>query len=197
MTERKGRRERTTHETEIRVGLSLEGAGTVRLSTGLPFFEHLLGAWARTALCDLEVEARGDLDVDAHHTVEDVGIVLGDALREALGDRVGIRRYGHAYVAMDDALARVVLDFSARPYLCWDVEVAPHRWGGFTSDLAEEFWRALAVHGGVTLHADLLRARNTHHALEAIWKAAGLACREAWTLDPRVRGPLSTKGTIG
>jgi imidazoleglycerol-phosphate dehydratase len=193
---RRALRERATRETEVRVALALDGEGRARAETGVPFLDHMLAAWARTALCDLEVRARGDLAVDAHHTVEDVGIVLGDALGEALGDRSGIRRYGHAYVCMDDALARAALDLSARPYLAWGVEVAPHRFGDFTSDLAEEFWRAVALRGGVTMHVDLIRARNAHHALEAIWKAAGLACREAWTRDERVRGPLSTKGTL-
>lgn len=193
---RAARRQRTTRETDVRVVLRLDGGGQVQVDTGLPFFDHMLGAWARTALCDLELRARGDLAVDAHHTVEDTGIVLGDALAEALGDRSGIRRYGHAHVPMDDALARVALDFSGRPYLAWGAELAPHAFGAFTSDLAEEFWRAFAVHGGVTLHADLVRAHNVHHALEAIWKAAGLACREAWRQDPRIQGPLSTKGTL-
>lgn len=193
---RMARCERATRETQVRVTLELDGDGEAHLETGLPFFDHLLAAWARTSLCRLEVVAHGDLEVDAHHTVEDVGIVLGDALAQALGDRSGIRRYAHAYVAMDDALVRAVIDLSARPYLVWQAELASHSFGGFGSDLGEEFWRAFTVHGGVTAHVDLIRSRNVHHALEAIWKAAGLACRSGWSRDDRVQGPLSTKGTL-
>lgn len=187
---------RQTRETDVAVSLRLDGRGECRVGTGVAFFDHMLGAFARTALCDLEVHCRGDLEVEAHHSVEDVGIALGQAARGALGDRSGVRRYGSALVPMDDALARVALDLSGRPYLFWGVELPLQVLGTFSTDLAEEFWRAVVTNAGWTLHVDLLRCRNAHHALEAVWKAAGLALRQAAETDPRISGPLSTKGVL-
>lgn len=188
---------RQTRETDVRVALRLDGQGTCLAQTGVGFFDHMLAAFARTALCDLEVSCAGDLQVEPHHSVEDVGIVLGQALHQALGDRAGIRRYGSALLPMDDALARVALDISGRPYLVFAVDLPLQLLGGFSTDLAPEFWRALAVNAGLTLHVDLLRAANAHHALEAVWKACGLALRQAAQPDPRISGPLSTKGVLG
>ncbi len=196
MAGRVGRVERATRETEVRVELALDGAGQARVFSGVGFLDHMLAAFARTALFDLEVHCRGDLEVDAHHSVEDVGIALGQALRQAVGDRAGLRRYGWALVPMDGALARVALDLSGRPYLRWDAPLALSTLGAFPTELAPEFWRAVAVHAGWTLHVDLLAQDNAHHALEAIWKAAGLAARQAVAADPRIVGVLSTKGSL-
>lgn len=187
---------RQTRETDVLVRLALDGAGQCRAVTGVGFFDHMLGAFARTALVDLQVECRGDLEVEPHHSVEDVGITLGQALRQALGDRAGLARYGSALLPMDEALARVALDLSGRPYLVWAADLPLQSIGGFGSDLAEEFWRALATNAAWTLHIDLLRWRNGHHALEAIWKAAGLALRQAAQRDARIEGTLSTKGLL-
>ncbi|HXF94671.1 MAG TPA: imidazoleglycerol-phosphate dehydratase HisB [Gemmatimonadales bacterium] len=188
---------RRTRETDILVRLELDGAGTAEVGTGIGFFDHMLEALARHALFDLVVRAQGDLQVDAHHTVEDTGIVLGQALARALGDRRGIRRYGEATVPLDDALARAVVDVSGRPYLAYHAE--PPTWqklGDFDVALAPEFFRALAVHGGLTLHLDLLRGRNAHHVIEAVFKAAARALEQAVALDPRVHGVPSTKGSL-
>jgi imidazoleglycerol-phosphate dehydratase len=187
---------RQTGETEVEVVLGLDGSGRSAAATGVGFLDHMLAAWARHALCDLQVRARGDLEVDAHHTVEDVGLTLGRAVREALGDRAGIRRYGWALVPMDESLAQAVVDFSGRPYLAWEARLPAVRVGSFPTELAQEFWRAFAVQAAATVHIRLLAAGNAHHALEAAWKAMGLACRQAWEVDPRIVGPLSTKGTL-
>ncbi len=187
---------RRTAETDVRVRVVVDGRGLADVQTGVGFFDHMLAAFARVALCDLQVRASGDLAVEPHHTVEDVGIVLGRALGAAVGDRKGTRRYGSAFVPMDDALARAVLDLSGRPYLAWGPDLAVRDLGGFATDLAEEFWRALATNAGWTLHVDLVRYRNAHHALEAIWKAAGLAFREAAARDGRFEGVLSTKEVL-
>jgi imidazoleglycerol-phosphate dehydratase len=193
---RQARVQRKTRETDVEVSLRLDGQGRADAATGVGFLDHMLAAFARTALCDLQARCRGDLNVEPHHSVEDVGIALGQALREALGDRSGIRRYGWAVVPMDDALVRVALDLSGRPHLVWGVDLPLQLLGTFSTDLAEEFWRAVAANAGWTLHVDLLRARNAHHALEAAWKAAGLALRQAGEADPRIAGPLSTKGVL-
>jgi imidazoleglycerol-phosphate dehydratase len=188
---------RQTKETAIRVRVDLDGSGRSSVRTGVGFFDHMLEALARHSLCDLEVEATGDLHVDGHHTVEDVGIVLGQALAQALGDRRGIRRYGEATVPLDDALARVVVDVSGRPYVAYHAE--PPTWqklGDYDVALTPEFFRALAMHGGLTLHVDLLRGRNAHHVVEAVFKAAARALGEATSLDPRVRDVPSTKGAL-
>jgi len=188
---------RKTKETAIRVRVDLDGSGRSSVRTGVGFFDHMLEAMARHSLCDLEVEATGDLHVDGHHTVEDVGIVLGQALAQALGDRRGIRRYGEATVPLDDALARVVVDVSGRPYVAYHAE--PPTWqklGDYDVALTPEFFRALATHGGLTLHVDLLRGRNAHHVVEAVFKAAARALGEATSLDPRVQDVPSTKGAL-
>lgn len=187
---------RQTRETDVMVVVRCDGRGECRAETGVGFFDHMLSAFARTALCDLEVACRGDLQVEAHHSIEDVGIALGQAIREALGDRAGVRRYGSALLPMDDALARVALDLSGRPYLIWAVDIPLQVLGTFSTDLAQEFWRAVVTNAGWTLHVDLLRAGNAHHALEAVWKAVGLALRQASEVDPRIAGPLSTKGVL-
>ncbi len=188
--------ERRSRETSVGVTVDVDGSGTAKASTGVGFLDHMLDAFAKTAQIDLEVSCVGDLEVEAHHSVEDVGIVLGRALAQALGDRVGIGRYGWALLPMDDALVRVALDISGRPYLLWGADLPVHTLGVFRTDLAEEFWRAVAHNAGWTLHVDLLRYRNTHHALEAIWKACGLALHTAALHDPRGRGVPSTKGLL-
>ncbi len=189
--------QRQTRETDVQVVLRLDGHGACSSDTGVGFFDHMLAAFSRTALCDLEVRCRGDLHVEPHHSIEDVGIVLGQAIREALGDRAGVRRYGSALLPMDDALVRVALDLSGRPYLLFCVDLPLQVLGGFSTDLAQEFWRAVTANAGWTLHVDLLRSASAHHALEAVWKACGLALRAAVEIEPRITGPLSTKGVLG
>lgn len=194
---RTGEAQRKTKETDVRVRLALDGAGRAQVKTGVGFFDHMLEALARHALCDLEIEAKGDLQVDAHHTVEDVGIVLGQALSQALGDRRGIRRFGEATVPLDDALARVVVDVSGRPFLAYHAD--PPTWqklGDYDVALTPEFFRALATHGGLTIHVDLLRGQNAHHVVEAVFKAAARALGEATSLDPRITDVPSTKGAL-
>ena len=194
---RSGEVTRKTKETEVRVRVRLDGTGRAQIHTGIGFFDHMLEALARHAPYDLEIAATGDLHVDAHHTVEDVGIVLGQALAQALGERRGIRRYGEATVPLDDALARVVVDVSGRPYVAFHAE--PPTWqklGDYDVALTPEFFRALATHAGLTLHLDLLRGQNAHHAVEAVFKAAARALGDATRLDPRVTGVPSTKGTL-
>jgi imidazoleglycerol-phosphate dehydratase len=194
---RSGAASRKTAETDVRVHIVLDGSGRAEARTGIGFFDHMLEALARHALFDLEVHARGDLHVDAHHTVEDVGIVLGQALGQALGDRAGIRRYGEATVPLDDALARVVVDVSGRPFVAYHAD--PPTWqkvGDYDVALTPEFFRALATHAGLTVHVDLLRGQNAHHVVEAVFKAAARALGQATTLDPRVRGVPSTKGSL-
>jgi imidazoleglycerol-phosphate dehydratase len=194
---RRGEARRQTKETDIRVQLDLDGSGHSSARTGIGFFDHMLDALARHASYDLEVSATGDLHVDAHHTVEDVGIVLGQALSLALGERAGIRRYGDATVPLDDALARVVVDVSGRPYLSFHAD--PPTWqklGDYDVALTPEFFRAFATHGGLTLHVDLLRGQNAHHVVESVFKATARALGEATSLDARVVGVPSTKGTL-
>ena len=188
--------ERKTRETDIRLKLELDGRGTARLETGVPFLEHMLTLFAVHGLFDLELHARGDLEIDAHHTVEDIGICLGDALKSALGDRKGIRRYGHAVVVMDEARAEVALDLSNRPFLVYRIPEIHARVGQFDTELASEFFRAFCVHGGVTLHVVVPCGSNTHHVLEAIFKAFGRALDEA-SLPDRRRGDVpSSKGSL-
>lgn len=189
---------RKTKETDVQVRVSLDGSGRAQVRTGIGFFDHMLDALARHALYDLEVQATGDLHVDQHHTVEDVGIVLGQALSRALGERRGIRRYGEATVPLDDALARVVVDVSGRPYLAYHAEPPSpgQKLGDYDVALTPEFFRAVATHGGLTLHVDLLRGQNAHHAVEAVFKAAARALGEATSLDPRVDDVPSTKGAL-
>jgi imidazoleglycerol-phosphate dehydratase len=189
--------ERLTAETELRVKIEIDGTGEASIETGIGFFDHMLTAVARHGLFDLVVQAEGDLHVDGHHTVEDTGIALGQAIAEALDDRVGIRRYGEATVPLDEALVRVVVDCSGRPHLEWHAD--PNAWqmlGEFDVALAPEFFRAVAVHGGLTLHIDLIRGRNAHHIVEATFKAFARALDMATSLDPRVQGVPSTKGVL-
>ena len=188
---------RNTKETQIRVRLGLDGTGVARLSTGLPFLEHMLDQVARHGLIDLEIEAVGDLHIDAHHTVEDIGITLGQAFAKAVGDKSGVRRYGHAYVPLDEALSRVVIDLSGRPGLEYHVEYTRAMIGEFDVDLMHEFFQGFANHALVTLHVDNLRGDNAHHQCETIFKAFGRALRMAAEADPRAAGVVpSTKGSL-
>ena len=187
---------RTTKETDIRLTVCLDGSGKTELATGVGFFDHMLDALSRFAQFDLTLACAGDLQVDAHHTVEDVGICLGKAIREALGDRVGIRRVGSAYMPMDEALAFAAIDISGRPYLTWSADFTAPMCGAMDTALAEEFFRAVSVNAGLTVHMNLLAGRNDHHQMEALFKAFGLAMRDAVRLDERICGVLSTKGTL-
>ncbi len=189
--------ERNTLETRIRVGLNLDGSGQSVLNTGLPFLDHMLDQVARHGLIDLDIEAEGDLHIDAHHTVEDIGITLGQAIARAVGDKKGIRRYGHAYVPLDEALSRAVIDFSGRPGIEFHVNFPRERIGSFDTELFYEFFQGFVNHAGVTLHLDNLRARNAHHIAESLFKAFGRALRMALEPDPRMAGILpSTKGSL-
>ncbi|MBI2994627.1 MAG: imidazoleglycerol-phosphate dehydratase HisB [Gammaproteobacteria bacterium] len=188
---------RETRETQIQITLDLDGQGRADLNIELPFLGHMLNQVARHGMFDLTLKARGDLQIDAHHTVEDVGICLGQALREALGDKTGIRRYGHAYVPLDEALSRVVVDCSGRPGLEYHVEYPRARVGDFDVDLLREFFQGLVNHAQITLHIDNLRGRNAHHVAETIFKAFGRALRMAVERDPRMQGITpSTKGSL-
>ncbi len=191
-----GALERTTKETQISAEISLDGTGTVELDTGVPFLDHMLTLFAVHGLFDLKIKATGDLEVDAHHTVEDIGICLGMALSKALGDRAGITRYGHFAVPMDEALAMVSLDLSNRPFLVYDTPPMADRTGEFETDLAPEFFRAFCQNGGVTLHVRVLYGSNTHHMLEAAFKAFARALSMAVALDPRRSGIPSSKGAL-
>jgi imidazoleglycerol-phosphate dehydratase len=188
---------RNTSETQIRVALNLDGTGRQKLNTGVPFLDHMLDQIARHGLIDLEVEAVGDLHIDDHHTVEDTGITLGMAVAKAIGDKKGIRRYGHSYVPLDEALSRVVIDFSGRPGLEWHVSFTRATIGRFDVDLTIEFFRGFVNHAGVTLHVDNLRGVNAHHQCETVFKAFGRALRMAAELDDRAAGTIpSTKGSL-
>lgn len=193
---REARIERRTKETDITLRVCLDGSGKTTIDTGIGFFDHMLDALCRFGLLDLELKCAGDLRVDAHHTVEDCGICLGRALREALGDRAGIRRVGSAWLPMDEALAFAALDISGRPYLAFEASFMAPMCGAMDTQLAEEFFRALAVNAGLTLHLRVPAGRNDHHKMEALFKAFGLALRDAAAADPRVAGVLSTKGSL-
>jgi imidazoleglycerol-phosphate dehydratase len=188
--------DRRTAETTIELSLNLDGSGRSELATGIGFFDHMLTHLAKHGLFDLTVKAAGDLHVDAHHTVEDVGICLGRALAQALGDKKGIRRYGDATVPMDETLVTVAVDLSGRPFLVWRAEVANETLGTFHASLGEEFWRAVSSTAGINLHVVLHHGRNTHHVLEAVFKAAARALRSAVEPDPRAAGVPSTKGVL-
>ncbi len=197
MTQRSAEIARNTLETQIKVKLDLDGSGRAAFGTGIPFLEHMLDQVARHGLIDMEIDARGDLHIDAHHTVEDIGITLGQAFAKALADKKGITRYGHAYVPLDEALSRVVLDFSGRPGLFYNVEFPRAMIGDFDVDLFREFFQGFVNHAGVTLHIDNLKGGNAHHIAETIFKALGRALRMAVTLDPRMQGMMpSTKGCL-
>src|SRR3954462_15904147 len=188
---------RNTKETQIRLRLNLDGKGNAKLSTGVPFLEHMLDQLARLSLLDLEVEAKGDLHIDGHHTVEDIGITLGQTFAKAIGDKAGIRRFGHTYVPLDEALTRVVIDFSGRPGLEYHVKFTRALIGEFDVDLVHEFFQGFANHAQVTLHIDNLRGDNAHHQCETIFKAFARALRMALEPDPRGQGTIpSTKGSL-
>jgi len=187
---------RKTKETDIRVSLNLDGSGRSKISTGLPFLDHMLTLFAKHGLFDLTVTCKGDLEVDDHHSVEDIAITLGTALVESLGEKKGINRYGDAIVPMDEALCRTVIDLSGRFYLVYEVPTKRQRIGNFSVELAEHFWRSLAETAKFNLHIDCLRGRNTHHMLEGTFKATTKALRQAVDLNPRVVGVPSTKGSL-
>lgn len=189
--------DRNTLETQISVSVNLDGSGEREFQTGLPFLDHMLDQVARHGLLDITIKADGDLEIDAHHTVEDIGITLGQAVNEAIGDKKGIRRYGHAYVPLDEALSRVVIDFSGRPGLVYDVEFARQMVGDFDVDLFHEFFQGFVNHAKVTLHIDNLKGDNAHHQIETIFKAFGRALRMAAEPDPRMPDVTpSTKGSL-
>ncbi len=188
---------RSTAETEITVEINLDGTGAYANHTGIGFFDHMLDQLARHSLIDMKITAKGDLHIDDHHTVEDVGISLGQALTAALGDKRGIRRYGSCLLPMDDALVRTALDLSARPFLIWNVRIPTPKIGTFDTELVREFFQALSTHGGITLHIDMLHGLNSHHIAEAVFKSVARALRDAVEVDPRKSGDIpSTKGAL-
>ena len=195
---RRGNCERTTTEVSVSVTVDLDGTGQTRIGTGVEFFDHMLAQLARHSLLDIDVRAEGDRGIDDHHTVEDVGIALGRALREAVGDARGIRRYGFFLLAMDEALARAAVDVSGRPYLAWQAVFPAARVGGFDTELVREFFQAFAMQSGLTLHVETVAGANTHHMVESCFKAVGRALRMAVELDPRTPEDVpSTKGALG
>ena len=197
MAERKASVARDTLETQIQVSVNLDGNGNSNFETGVPFLEHMMDQIARHGMIDLDIKCKGDLHIDAHHTVEDIGITLGQAIAQAVGDKKGIRRYGHAYVPLDEALSRVVLDFSGRPGLEMHVDFPRASIGAFETDLFFEFFQGFVNHAQVTLHIDALRGRNSHHIAETVFKAFGRALRMALEADPRMQGVIpSTKGAL-
>jgi len=197
MSNRSATVQRDTKETQISASVDLDGTGKSNFSTGIAFLEHMLEQVARHGRVDLDIQASGDLEIDAHHTVEDIGITLGQAVYKALGDKTGIRRYGHAYVPLDEALSRVVIDFSGRPGLDYHVQFARGVVGSFDVDLFHEFFQGFVNHALVTLHIDNIRGKNAHHQIETIFKAFGRALRMAIEIDPRASGVIpSTKGTL-
>jgi imidazoleglycerol-phosphate dehydratase len=194
---RRAKIERSTKETTIRAAVELDGTGAARVATGIGFLDHMLEQLARHGLIDIELEAKGDLHIDQHHTVEDTGIVLGQAVAKALGDRAGIRRYGSALIPMDEALTRVALDASNRPYLVWKVAFERPSIGGIDSELFQEWFRAFAQNAGLTLHVETLYGQNHHHIIESCFKGLARALRQAVELDPRASGAVpSTKGSL-
>ncbi|MEY3807527.1 MAG: hypothetical protein RI893_503 [Pseudomonadota bacterium] len=197
MTQRTAKVERNTLETQIKIEINLDGSGKATFSTGVPFLEHMLDQIARHGLIDMDIVAHGDLAIDAHHTVEDIGITLGQAFALAMADKKGIVRYGHAYVPLDEALSRVVIDFSGRPGLFYQVKYPKAMIGSFDVDLFREFFQGFVNHAGVSLHIDNLKGENAHHVAETIFKAMGRAIRMAITADPRMAGMMpSTKGSL-
>ena len=188
---------RKTQETDVKVSVNLDGAGAYNVSTGIGFFDHMLEQLAKHSLIDLEIAAQGDLHIDAHHTAEDVGITLGQAIKAAVGDKRGIRRYGQFNLVMDEALARVALDLSNRPYLIWDVDFTVDKLGEMDTELFQEFFNALAHAAGITLHVEVPHGSNNHHMIEAVFKAFAKSLRMALEIDPRADGALpSTKGAL-
>jgi imidazoleglycerol-phosphate dehydratase len=193
---RKGKVERKTKETDIQVELELEGTGKAEVDTGMPFLNHMLDSFSRHGFFDLKLKAKGDLEVDYHHTVEDVGLALGQAFKESLGDKQGIRRFGEASCPLDETLAKVVVDISGRPYLSYNVKIRPGRVGNFDTDLPHEFFGAFANQLGMNLHIDVIRGENPHHIIEACFKAFARAMDMATQRDSRIEGVLSTKGSL-
>jgi imidazoleglycerol-phosphate dehydratase len=193
---RSGTIERKTKETDIVVAVELEGSGKAEIETGMPFFNHMLDSFSRHGLFDIKIQARGDLEVDYHHTVEDVGLALGEAFKKALGDKHGIRRFGEASCPLDETLAKVVIDLSGRPYLSYNVKIRPGRVGSFDTDLPHEFYAAFTNQLGMNLHIDVIRGENPHHIIEACFKAFARAMDMATGFDERIRGVLSTKGSL-
>jgi len=196
MKARKAEVDRTTKETKINVKLNLDSSGEGKIATGIPFFDHMLSLLSAHGFFKLSISAKGDIDVDFHHTVEDVGIVFGDALNKALGDRTGINRYGHAVTPMDDALTAVTLDLSNRPYLAYNTPCSLMVKGNFDTQLAKEFFKAFATRGGITLHVNVFYGENDHHVIESIFKATGRALNSAVSFNKRVSGAHSTKGFL-
>jgi imidazoleglycerol-phosphate dehydratase len=196
MTSRQAQIDRRTSETNIQVDLTIDGKGRSQIATKIPFFDHMLTLFSRHSLCDLTVKADGDIEVDLHHTVEDTGIALGQAFTKALGDKRGIRRYGWAYLPMDETLARVVVDFSGRPFLQYTAPERVASIGGFSFTLLEEFLRAFSTHAATNLHVEILYGRDAHHMCEAVFKGLAKAVDQACQLDPRVEGVPSTKGML-
>ena len=187
---------RKTAETQISVKLTLDGEGKCDIATGIGFLDHMLTLLAKHSFMDLTVKAKGDLEVDSHHTVEDIGIVLGEALREALGDKAGIHRYGNCFIPMDETLAQACLDFSGRPFLVFGAEIPKIKLGNYDTEMTEEFFRAVAMHCGLTLHIRVLYGSNAHHIIEAIFKTFARAVAEAAAVDSRVKGVMSSKGVL-
>jgi imidazoleglycerol-phosphate dehydratase len=193
---RKSKIERKTKETLISVELGLDGSGRAEIETGMPFFNHMLESFTRHGFFDIRIKAKGDIEVDYHHTVEDVGLALGQAFKESLGDKRGIRRFGEASCPLDETLAKVVVDISGRPYLSYNVKIRPGRVGDFDTDLPHEFFAAFANQLGMNLHMDVIRGENPHHIIEACFKSFARAMDMATQLDPRIQGVLSTKGSL-
>jgi len=193
---RSARVARKTKETDITVKLDVDGNGQAAIETGMPFFNHMLDSFSRHGFFNIDIQAKGDLDVDYHHTVEDVGLALGQAFKDALGEKHGIRRFGEASCPLDETLAKVVVDLSGRPYLSYNVKIRPGRVGDFDTDLPHEFFAAFANQLGMNLHIDVPRGENPHHIIEACFKAFARAMDAATQLDPRVEGALSTKGSL-
>ncbi len=197
MTDRKASVERNTLETQISINLNLDGTGKATFETGVPFLEHMLDQIARHGLIDMDIVCRGDVEIDDHHTVEDIGITLGQAVAKAIGNKKGLVRYGHAYVPLDESLSRVVIDFSGRPSLYYEVEFTRAMIGSFDVDLFREFFQGFVNHAGITLHIDNLKGKNAHHIAETMFKAMGRALRMAMAEDPRMSGIMpSTKGVL-
>jgi imidazoleglycerol-phosphate dehydratase len=196
MSERIATINRKTSETDVAVTLNLDGSGTANVRTGIQFMDHMLTLFAKHGVFDLDVSCKGDLGVDAHHSIEDIGICLGLALDKALGDKAGLTRFAHAYFPMDDTLVRVAMDLSGRPYLVYNVNVARERVGELEADLIEEFWKAVVTHARVNIHIEMLYGRNAHHVFEAVFKAAARALDRATCIDARIQGVPSTKGVL-
>ncbi len=188
--------ERKTRETDIRVELNLDGSGKEQISTPAPFFDHMLSALTRHGFFDLQLDAKGDIEIDAHHSIEDVGICLGEAFKKALGDKSGIRRFGRGTMPMHEALASVIIDFSGRPFLVFNADIPKTQIGNFETELVEEFFVAFCNHSGANIHVNLAYGDNLHHIIEVIFKAFGRALDEATSIDPRIEGVLSTKGSL-